>query len=399
MANANVGLPSRTSPTLDLVIPTEEEKLLCWKINGASWRGALSLPTYLRREEYLAEQAFTRDGGITYWILVDTAASTPASSPRTILASCESLRKKALLATKDGKVEEVVSHGVGSVFCRPEFRGRGYAQRMMKELGDKLERWQQKEGCRVSFTVLYSDIGKKFYAKYGWMPFPSSHIALSPLKSTTDTSSTKNTPSSSPLHAGDLPALCSLDQTLLRQKIALHNPSTRVALIPDVETMQWHHAREEFAAKELYNRFPEVKGAISEGREGERAWCIWTRTFGSTPESSKLQILRLVIEVEEEIGRQMPNDATSNGTDAKSTGAVKAAAAVLLAAQREADIWSMDHVELWNPSPVTALAAREILPGAEIVDRDEESIASLRWSGEGDGKEVAWVGNEKYGWC
>ena len=405
MASPNVGLPSHKSPTLDLVNPTEEEKLLCWNLNGTSWRGALTLPTYLRREEHLAGQAFTRDGGITYWILVDTAASTPASSPRTILASCESLRKKALLATKDGKVEEVVSHGIGSVFCRPEFRGRGYAGRMMKELGSKLERWQQKEGSRASFTVLYSDIGKNFYARNGWKPFPSSHIALPPLKSTTSTSSAKPTPSSSsssssPLHADDLPALCSLDQSLLRQKIAHQNPSTRVAFIPDVETMQWHHAREAFAAKELFNRHPEVKGAISNGPEGERAWCIWTHTFGSTPQSTKLHVLRLVVEAERDIGRQMPHSgAATNGTDVEGTGAVKAVAAVLLAAQREAGVWGMDHVELWNPSPVTVVAAREVLPGADIVERDEESIACLRWSGEGKGEEVDWVGNEKYGWC
>lgn len=399
MCSLNADPPSHTSPTLAVVNPTEEEKLLCWNINGASWRGALSLPSYLRREDHLADQAFTRDGGITYWILVDTAASTPTSSPRTILASCESLRKKALLATKGDKVEEVVSHGIGSVFCRPEFRGRGYAGRMMKELGEKLEVWQQKEGSRSSFTILYSDIGKKFYAKNGWKPFPSSHIALSPLKTTSDTSSSENTPSSSPLHPEDLPALCSLDQTLLRQKISHHNPSTRVALIPDIETIQWHHAREEFAAKEVFNKTPHVKGAISEGPKGERAWCIWTHTFGSKPESTTLHILRLVIEAEQDIGRQVSKSASTNGADAKSTGAVRAVAAVLLAAQREAEVWGMHHVELWNPSPVTVVAAREVLPGAEIVDRDEESIASLRWSGEGSGEEVDWVGNEKYGWC
>ena len=57
-------------------------------------------------------------------------------------------------------MEEVVSHGIGSVFCRPEFRGKGYARRMMVELGGMLDKWQQKEGERAHFTVLYSDIGK-----------------------------------------------------------------------------------------------------------------------------------------------------------------------------------------------------------------------------------------------
>ena len=114
------------------------------------------LSTYLRRETHLENQAFTKDGGITFWILVD---STVPSNERPILGSCESFRKRALVA-RAGKLEDVISHGVGSVFCNPEYRRRGYAQRMMEELGKKLDTWNQEDGKRTSFTVLYSDIGK-----------------------------------------------------------------------------------------------------------------------------------------------------------------------------------------------------------------------------------------------
>ena len=57
-------------------------------------------------------------------------------------------------------MENSVSHGIGSVFCNPEYRGRGYAQRMMAELGKKLDTWNQGQGTKTYFTVLYSDIGK-----------------------------------------------------------------------------------------------------------------------------------------------------------------------------------------------------------------------------------------------
>lgn len=107
----------------------------------------------MRREQYLADQDLTRNGGITWWVLVDTAVS-----PRRVLCGCETLRKKAFVA-RDGKVEEVVCHGIGSVFCPPENRGRGYAGRMMKELGRKLRTWQAEERPCL-FSVLYSDIGK-----------------------------------------------------------------------------------------------------------------------------------------------------------------------------------------------------------------------------------------------
>ena len=85
------------SPNLKLLHPTEEEKVETWKLNGASWRGAMSLPLYLRRESHLANQAFTKDGGITFWILVD---NTLPPNKRPILGSCESLRKRAVVARK-----------------------------------------------------------------------------------------------------------------------------------------------------------------------------------------------------------------------------------------------------------------------------------------------------------
>jgi len=155
-------IPHGTSPDLALAHPTQEEKLIQFKLNGAEWRGALSQEAYLRREEVLSQQALTKDGGISYWILIDTSAKSnpldPTSSTRLPLASCESYRKKALV-WRDGKVQETVSHGIGSVFCAPHLRGKKYAQRMMQELGEALRTYQTSEK-ECLFTVLFSDIGK-----------------------------------------------------------------------------------------------------------------------------------------------------------------------------------------------------------------------------------------------
>ena len=149
--------PSHDSPNLALLEQTPEEKLRIWKLNGQAWRGRLSMESYIHREEYLADQALTRDGGITYWVLTD---STKPPNMRPLLSSCETFRKRALVKRLNKAVEEVISHGVGSVFCDPLLRGRGYARRMMLELGKKLDSWCQKEGKTTDFTVLYSDIGK-----------------------------------------------------------------------------------------------------------------------------------------------------------------------------------------------------------------------------------------------
>lgn len=156
-------LPHGSSPNLALVTPTPEEKLTQFKLNGAEWRGALSFEAYLRREEVLSQQPLTRDGGISYWILVDkTAKETPldpTSNARLPLASCETYRKKALV-WQDGKVQETICHGIGSVFCAPHLRGRRYAQRMMQEVGEVLKTHQTSKERACLFSVLFSDIGK-----------------------------------------------------------------------------------------------------------------------------------------------------------------------------------------------------------------------------------------------
>jgi len=156
-------LPHGTSPHLALVHPTDEEKLIQLKLNGAEWRAALPLAAYLRREQVLSQQALTKDGGLSYWILVDkTAKSDPLdaiSSTRLPLASCDTYRRRALV-WQDGLLKETICHGVGSVFCAPHLRGRKYAQRMIQELSKVLETYQTNEKRKCVFSVLFSDIGK-----------------------------------------------------------------------------------------------------------------------------------------------------------------------------------------------------------------------------------------------
>ncbi|KAL8833550.1 MAG: hypothetical protein Q9170_004205 [Blastenia crenularia] len=395
-----VELPIGSSPTLQLVQANEREMIESSTINAVSWRGPLNVDDYLEREAHLRKTSLNRNGGITYWILIDTAAS-PTKGVQRMLASCETLRKRALIATSDGNVKEIITHGIGSVYCNPEYRGRGYAQRMLTELAAILDRWQQKEGENAEFTVLWSDIGKRFYAKLGWNVYPSTHISLSP-KSARDC--IYGLPKSTLLAAEDVEDLCRLDEASLR--LAMAKPTSRdvdirVALIPDAATMQWHHAREEFLGEKLRDRFPFAKGALAKALHGGRAWCIWTRTFGATQEENVLNILRLVVEDENGDSRQTDEAVNDWGQDESKHATVAAVAAVLEQAQMEATFWGMVCVQLWNPSPLTFLAAKMVEGSAKIVDRDDESITSLRWHGEAAPEEnkVDWVANEKFAWC
>lgn len=410
-------LPPKDSSSLALVHPTASEQHTQILNNSKIWRGALALDPYVRREQHLANVKLTMEGGITFWILVDTAENVPEGSDRTVLAGCETLRKRALVA-HHGQVENVICHGVASVFSAEEFRGRGYGARMMEELGKRLETWQGEQG-RSYLSILYSDIGKRFYTKHHWRPYASSHMQLPPLTGTA--SVTVRLPQSTPLTASDLPPLCALDEELLSTKLAKLASSgsmtkPAVAIIPDAAVMAWHHAREDFVAKELFGRVPPIKGAqvlipcpaSPTGRR--RAWGIWTRMWHNTDLSqvkdNTLHLLRLCIE-------PAPGDYELESNFVEDTQAVMT---ILSQAQRQAAEWAMQEVEVWNPAPamkqaVKLLAQDWSTQGGKgvgekwgvLVDRDAESICSLRWYGEkqegdtSDG-EVDWLESEKFAW-
>jgi GNAT superfamily N-acetyltransferase len=379
-------LPLSTSSSITLVPAKLLERHQCWNINSHAWRGPLSVAQYIKRESFLGNQLLTQNGKITYWILTDNSLPLGREGARPILASCETLRKEGYLA-EDGRLEKLVTHGIGSVFCRHEYRGRGYASRMMTEVGKTLETWQQREYVRASFSMLWSDIGLSFYAAHGWKAMPSRHISLPPLSqqafpqicNVSDCSNIQD------LFAQDIQnrlcpkAVAEVETQLQRQSQRTPNVPY-VAICPDYDHMAWHHAREDFQARTLYNKGPLIKGA-----EDRATGCavIWSRVYGEAPHKNKLHILHTVVPVD---------------TIGDVSGSV---AALLLRAQLEAREWDLHGgLELWNPA-AHAVDAAQIVAGEEKVQisvRDKESVCSLKWIGGGD-PDVQWLANEKYAWC
>jgi len=380
---------------LQLVHPTQDEVTDILHTNSQEWKGALDLPAYLRRESFLLEQDLTRSAGLTAWAL--TTSEKP--SDRKILCSCESLRKRALVA-RNGSVSDTLCHGVASVFCAPEHRGKGYPTEMIRRVTEALGTWQaDDQGKEVSFGILYSDIGKKFYAKHGWAPFPSAHISLAPW--TGSASSRAELPPCKPLQAEDLSKLCELDEAVMRQRLQ-RTEGVAVAIVPDLKTAKWHLAREQFVSQELYGKSPEVHGALVTLESGKMVWCYWAKMWYNTdpqnPKGNSMHILRLATDnasydesdaASEEVAKQV-----------KSTEMVSAVASLLAVAQTDASQWNMGEVEIWNPSSVTLAAARLLNPSAEVTHREKDSIASLKWYGDSsEADKIKWLGNEKFGWC
>lgn len=198
-----------------------------------------------------------------------------------------------------------------------------------------------------------------------------------------------------------------MDERLIRTHVAraAKRGKTAVAIVPDAETILWHLGREDFIANELYGKLPEVKGAIVGEKPGERAWVWWMRVWNNAKleerKGNYLVVLRLV--VEDETYDDLEAASEEGVLAAKKSRITAATAALLAAAQGEASRDMMEYVEIWNPTSATLAAARVLSPDAKVDHREEESICSLRWYGDGSdaeaAREVQWIGNEKYGWC
>ena len=188
---------------------------------------------------------------------------------------------------------------------------------------------------------------------------------------------------------------------MLRQgfaKSASQDSQIKIAFVPNPEIMAWHHAREEFVAKEVLGLVPEVKGAIISRQDGMRTWCIWTRSYARNPTENTLFILRMVVEggaaPETKSSRRCSNEEIVDKETALEV------AACLSAAQQEAHKWDLRSVEIWNPSLSVLAGAQRISSAVKTIHRDTESIPCLLWYGS-DSTEghVEWIANEKYGWC
>jgi hypothetical protein len=68
-------------------------------------------------------------------------------------------------------------------------------------------------------------------------------------------------------------------------------------------------------------------------------------------------------------------------------------------AQKEAAEWKIAEVQMWNPDEKLKALVKRSGVKFGFVDRDKDSIASLRWYGDGNTADVDWVYNEKYAWC
>lgn len=113
-------------------------------------------------------------------------------------------------------------------------------------------------------------------------------------------------------------------------------------------------------------------------------WCYWLHDFNA----DRLTLLHL----------DLPAETDENAET------LEQLSEVLLAAQSEAAIWSLEQVSIWDPDPHVSLACGTILGIKPKVREDiQRNIPCLRW--KGDSGEcivetgIDWVRREMYPWC
>lgn len=398
--SSTIETPGSKSLDLHLCQPTPEECSQIWSQTAASWKDSLTIPMYVVEAQYLTTVPLAKNEGMTTWILVE---KNRLPNQRQILCSCESFRKRALTGDKKGHIQEGLVHGVASVFCPPKYRGRGYGTRFMKELAQVLREWQPEHGKSFG-SVLYSDIGKEYYAKLGWLPNPTNwHYVLPSVNM-------EHPVAAQLISESELEGLCRRDEELVRK--AMTNPSTaskRVVILPDLDHMLWHIRKEDFATNYIFGKKAEAKGAIA-GIAGKQVWIVWVHRYYEHPDhpdedegdgENVLYVLRLVIEGDDTANKPYEDhlDRPPTAMFAEQAAALKA---VLQAAQVEAAKWRLGQVQLWEPSPLAQSLLEQSGLDAIRVERQTESVASALWFREdNDVREDApqWVNNEHYAWC
>ncbi|KAG5925518.1 hypothetical protein E4U42_004215 [Claviceps africana] len=392
--------------SLLLTKATPDERVRTWLQQQPHWGPSFTPQAYVSREERLLNLRLTKDGGLTIWALThemdvndtsdntDDVVGSDGASQRPILSSLEVFRKRAIVRGTDGIVRDVTAHAVASVFTAPENRRKGYSSKMLSLLGDELAQQQAQDPGSAEFSVLFSDIGKTFYAQQQWMPFPSTHLSfsVSPLAATTTTTTATHDDRLTLITDDNLPAVAALDEETLREKLARppQSPSTvRVAILPDLATYEWQLTRAAILANLLLGRAPTTHGALYNppGRPNSRVWMLWSPAVPGgrdAPDKNTFYILHLALE-----DPALPDDALS-----------AALAALMTVARTQAEEWLCPKIDMWNPDDRLRVLMQQAVPlPSELVVRETTSIASLRWFGDGPVSDVEWVDNHKFEWC
>jgi hypothetical protein len=148
-----------------------------------------------------------------------------------------------------------------------------------------------------------------------------------------------------------------------------------LTVLPTHDLIRWQHARAEFIALKIHGRAPQNKGVI----HSSNAWIYWTHDFRK--QQLFIQRVRTLIDDEEKRHTVL--------------------ATLLLYAIREARLWSLPRVIVWETGADTQEAINTLksrIGGfVPLLEARRRETVSVRWKG-GELKDTIIAPNEHYAW-
>ncbi|KAJ3392061.1 hypothetical protein HDU92_008659 [Lobulomyces angularis] len=148
----------------NLVVADEKQLKLIDTYEAWGLSRNLTRSQYENQERNLSKTSFFKYQ--TQYVLIEH------SKPFEILSSCETYERSCSISTATGELVNGRCFSIASVFTPPNHRGKGFASEMMKLLFNILKN----KGALAS--NLNSDVGRLFYAKFGWKFFESKNLIL-----------------------------------------------------------------------------------------------------------------------------------------------------------------------------------------------------------------------------
>ncbi|KAJ3055828.1 hypothetical protein HK097_009031 [Rhizophlyctis rosea] len=348
-----LSLDTTASETAAFIVrrATPEQIRQAWTNNHVSWGAPdLELDQYIQREILLGQTPFATDRET--WVLAPTDAP---SDTLDFVAACETYRRPMLLGDGKGGVKEGVCVSIASVFTPEQHRGKGYAGMLLTVIMEMI-----KADETVLASTLYSEVGKTYYAKFGWDYAPS-YVGTILVESYPETN--PSTPPT-PILASEIATVIWEDVDVLTEEMKT-NISETFLVLPTAEAIQWFHACADYYAPIVGKVDPPPAHLGARLPNGD--FIIWQHDWIAR----KIMVLRL------------------------RASAPERARDLLRVAVEEARKYGLKKVSMWNPDDTIVSGAVE---GAlEVMPREDDDSLSGVWQRDGDTNPV-WVANEKYAW-
>ncbi|TFK39381.1 hypothetical protein BDQ12DRAFT_704932 [Crucibulum laeve] len=388
------------------LFPATPEQTIKARLQAAEeWGNEMSAEEFLERDAFIAQCEVATNGRMRQWILA------PRNAPETLdfLCSCLTFRREAVVVLKsstdnilDLASQEVTGYGVAGVVTPVRNRGNGYARHMMRLLHwiiasrDLLpsvfpEEWGAPPPATEGFgdgrfSVLWTDVGEKFYRGCGTLPGTSDGWTVAPYSTIVwDLHERRKSVHGPSLFWSWLDEIAvsehwKADSQMIQEdllstakSLSVSNEHIVFAFLPSKGLAEFPHKRAQLFWQKLSPSTLHwgiaLKDSEPAGKIG-KTFASWTlELYPGAPKTLFITRLRAQEHDFEDLMRAVIKYAEDIG---------------------------MQSIEVWNLSSEFQNTAKHL--GAKAVQR-ADTVPAFKWYGAESSYEVNWLANEKFCWC